>query len=125
MDSENTLQNLEMKVQERLDNLNDKLDDFSQKYNKISLETKNNSSRRSKKIRLNSITFISICVCVLTFIVYIILIKTEPEFVKEKNTKTFEYEVSSLKLWTCSFGIAIFFTIILYFGYYIYKNFKT
>ena len=124
MESENTLKNLENKVQERLENLNDKLDDFSQKYNEISLETKN-KTKRNKKMNFNSLSFISVCVFVLTFITYNILNNTEPELIKEKNKKTLENEVSSLKLFTYSFAIGVILTIFLYFGYYIYKNFRT
>ena len=124
MESENTLKNLENKVQERLENLNDKLDDFSQKYNEISLETKN-KTKRNKKMNFNSLSFISVCVFVLTFITYNILNNTEPELIKEKNKKNLENEVSSLKLFTYSFAIGVILTIFLYFGYYIYKNFRT
>ncbi len=116
-----TFKNLENKVQEKLENLNDKLDDFSQKYNEISLETKNNT-RRSTKMSLNSLYFISICVFILTFITYTILKHTEPELIKEKIKNT--YEVSSLKLFTYSFVIGIFLTIFLYFVYYFYRKFK-
>lgn len=123
MESENTLKNLEDKVQERLENLNDKLDDFSQKYNQISLETK--KSKRNKKMKFNSLSFISVCVFILSFITYNILNYTEPELIKEKNKKTLENEVSSLKLFTYSFTIGVILTIFLYFGYYIYKNFRT
>jgi len=126
MDSENELKNLENKAQERLENLNERLDDFSQKYNDISFETKSKSKKSTKinfNFNLKSFGFISLFVCILSFIIYHILNKVEPDFIKEKNND--RYEVSSLKLCTYSFVLSIFIVIFLYFGYYVYKNFRT
>ena len=121
MESKNEMENLRNKVQDQLENLNYKLEDYDQKYNQISLETKNNS-RRSKKIKFNSINIISICVIILTCIIYNILKYIEPDLIKEKIKN--KYEVSFLKLTVYSFVFSIGITIFLYFGYYFYIKWR-
>ena len=122
MNTEEHIKQLENKMQDNIEILSDKIDN----YNKKLKEFNNDDIVRVKKTKfvLNYKLILPLFVLLYIFI-YIILSKIQPDFVvdKIKNEKTFfiTKSLSIFKLIIFTFAITLCVLILLYFSYYIYN----
>ena len=122
MNTEEHIKQLENKMQDNIEILSDKIDN----YNKKLKEFNNDDIVRVKKTKFVLNYKLNLPLFVLLYIfIYIILSKIQPDFVvdKIKNEKTFfiTKSLSIFKLIIFTFAITLCVLILLYFSYYIYN----